>query len=140
MGLDQYAHALPAACLADAPQVDFEHHLGEGRSFFSPALGHEVEIEELHYWRKHPDLQGWMKQLYERKGGTDQQFNCSSVRLMPEDIDALEQAVKNRNLPKTSGFFFGASSEADKADDLAFIEKARDAIAAGKAVWYTSWW
>ena len=46
----------------------------------------EVDFEAgpswaVHYWRKHPDLHGWMRALYYAKGGTDQQFNCVNVML-----------------------------------------------------------
>ena len=30
---------------------------------------------ELHYWRKHPDLHGWMEKLYREKGGAAESFN-----------------------------------------------------------------
>ena len=38
------------------------------------------------------------------------------------------------------GFFFGVSDGSEKDDDLAFIARARLAIAEGKAVYYDSWW
>lgn len=96
--------------------------------------------EELHYWRKHPDLHDWMAKLYVKKGGTDSNFNCNTVQLTAADLDALEAAIKAQNLPHTDGFFFGESSSKDMADDLDFVAKARAAIAAGKAVYYTYWW
>ncbi|ASY66520.1 hypothetical protein SJ05684_b55380 (plasmid) [Sinorhizobium sojae CCBAU 05684] len=32
----------------------------------------------LHYWRKHPNLHGWMEHLYPR-GGKDAIFNCVNL-------------------------------------------------------------
>jgi hypothetical protein len=123
MGLDMYAYSADGA-----PQqpVDFE----------SPDEGRQ----ELAYWRKHPDLHGWMERLYRAKGGTDEQFNCVNVQITEEDLLQLEADVKNRRLVPTSGFFFGRSGPEDMQDDLAFIEKARQALSEGKTVYYTSWW
>ena len=45
-----------------------------------------------------------------------------------------------RRLPDTAGFFFGASDGSEIDDDLAFVNKAREALAADLAVCYTSWW
>ena len=95
---------------------------------------------EIAYWRKHPNLQGWMEDLYIKKGGT-QEFNCESVSLEEEDIDALERAVNYDKLPTTEGFFFG--DEADqhyKKQDLQFIQDARKALENGLRVEYSSWW
>jgi hypothetical protein len=62
------------------------------------------------------------------------------VRLDLADLDALAKAVSENRLPHTEGFFFGVSDGSEKADDQHFIHKARDAIAHGKRVYYTSWW
>lgn len=94
---------------------------------------------EIHYWRKHPNLHGWMEQLYRAKGGTDT-FNVTGVRLTEDDINALAEAVQNDRLPDTIGFFFGVSQPEDKELDLQFIEAARQALRDGYTVFYTSWW
>lgn len=97
---------------------------------------------ELFYWRKHPNLHGWMQHLYVEKGGDadPSSFNCVSVLLTAEDLDRLEKDVREDNLEHTEGFFFGASRPDDKQDDLRFIAKAHEAIAAGQFVFYSSWW
>jgi len=120
MGLDMYAYKTKA-------QVA-EH------GFVEPD-----DSVEIQYWRKHPNLHGWMEELYQRKGGTEE-FNLTTVRLDEADIDALESAVRNDRLPETTGFFFGTSQPEDKADDLLFISAARQALKEGYAVFYTSWW
>lgn len=99
-----------------------------------------AEPRELHYWRKHPDLHGWMKDLYYAKGGSDRDFNCVPVILASDDIDRLESDILSDSLPSTSGFFFGASDGTEHADDLAFVAKARAALSAGLTVYYDSWW
>ncbi|WP_457663197.1 phosphoglycerate kinase [Sinorhizobium medicae] len=98
------------------------------------------EAVELHYWRKHPNLHGWMEQLYRAKGGTKPDFNCVALQLTAEDLDKLEQAIREDALPQTSGFFFGASDGSEKEDDLAFVAKAREALSTGHTVIYDSWW
>ena len=35
------------------------------------------DVEQIHYWRKHPNLHGWMEDLYRAKGGAAE-FNCRS--------------------------------------------------------------
>lgn len=123
MGLDMYAltstKKLPAA-------VDFKTE--------------EEGVETIHRWRKHPNLHGWMEQLYIEKGGSEQVFNCACVELTLEDLDRLEQVIRDNSLPQTEGFFFGETDGSEVDDDLAFVAKARAAIADGKQVFYDSWW
>lgn len=103
-------------------------------------FGFKVEdAAEIHYWRKHPNLHGWMESLYFEKGGADT-FNCITLALTAEDLDRLEADVRAGHLPPTSGFFFGESDGSEREDDLMFIATARAAIAEGKTVFYDSWW
>lgn len=125
MGLDMYAYTAPSDLIGR--DVDFKLDGLRG-------------VSDLHYWRKHPNLHGWMEMLYRAKGGAEEVFNCTTVRLTRDDLDALEAAIRDDALPETTGFFFGASDGSERADDLAFVEKARSAIAEGLAVFYDSWW
>jgi len=122
MGLDMYAFSTKAK-----PETDVD---------FSTK---NFDVSELHYWRKHPNLHGWMQNLYDMKGGTSPDFNGDCVTLDSEDLDNLEQDIKDGNLPDTTGFFFGVSDDGDE-DDLLFVTNAREAIKEGKTVYYTSWW
>jgi hypothetical protein len=111
----------------------------------SEVLTEPVDFEvgtysELHYWRKHPNLHGWMEKLYSKKGGSADSFNCVNVALDIDDLDRLEADIRARSLPQTSGFFFGESDGSEMEEDLTFIRKARAAVAEGQAVYYTSWW
>lgn len=126
MGLDMNAFAVDASVIPAGQQVNFT--LPEG---YKP--------EELMYWRKHPNLHGWMERLYRNKGGAGE-FNCQDVLIEEDDLDALEKDVLADALPKTAGFFFGQSRPEDKERDLKFIAAARRALAEGKLVFYTSWW
>jgi hypothetical protein len=104
--------------------------------------GRVGQLEELYYWRKHHDLHGWMEKLYRNKGGACKEFNCVPVRLNACDLDALQFDLLDSALPETTGFFFGNNPpDLDTlAEDLKFIQKARDAIAEGDFVYYDSWW
>ena len=126
MGLDMYAFSTKAK---PKTEVDFE------TKNFEPQ-------DEVAYWRKHPNLHGWMQNLYDMKGGTSSDFNGDCVVLDSEDLDNLEADIREGNLPDTSGFFFGESANNDEENenDLLFVTKAREAISEGKTVYYTSWW
>jgi hypothetical protein len=136
MGLDMYAYTCEAEDIGDQ-QVDIKIYNDDG----SHAVGNLDR--EFAYWRKFNHLHGWMNQLYDKKGGTSADFNCNTVRLMPEDIDVLESLATLKALPATQGFFFGGGepfSDEDKEEVLQFVAKARTAFSEGKAVIYDSWW
>ena len=125
MGLDMYAFA-----------VAKQDAIGEFE------MARDCEREELHYWRKHHDLHGWMENLYRGKGGDAESFNCIPVELTLDDLDDLQQALLDDNLPRTQGFFFGDNPPdlETMREDLMFIQKCRIAIEEGKVVYYDSWW
>ena len=131
MGLDQNAYVIT------------------GRRVKDEWSGDEVdEHEGLATWRKHPNLQGFMENLWIEKGGEDtgenpfgSEFNCVELELTLEDIDRLEQNILAGGLPETSGFFFGDDAdEYYRETDLEFCQNARKALADGQKVAYNSWW
>ena len=124
MGLDMYAYKT-----FERPQAEIAFDIDDIDS-----------VEIIHAWRKHPNLHGWMEALYRKKGGKAKMFNCEPVVLTADDLDALEAVIKADDLPNTEGFFFGVSDGTERERDLAFIEKARAAIAEGYTVYYESWW
>ena len=96
---------------------------------------------EIAYWRKHPNLHGWMEKLAEEKGLKYNSFNGIELELTWEDLNILERAITHKQLPATSGFFFG--NDADELyyeDDLQFIKKARAELFLGLKVFYNSSW
>ena len=97
---------------------------------------------EVFYWRKHPDLHGWMEKLYRKHKGEDDEFNGSCLLLEEQDLSDLEAALEDGALPRTSGFFFGSSygDEDELKRDLGFIAKAREAIADGCHLYYFPSW
>jgi len=128
MGLDMYCYAIPEK---EAGHNDTDVKIPEN-----------IPREDIHYWRKHHNLHGWMENLYRDKGGNAESFNCVNVRLYEEDLDKLKKDVVDNQLPHTEGFFFGNNppDEETVANDIVFIVKAREAIARGMAVFYDSWW
>jgi hypothetical protein len=123
MGLDQYGIARKGE-----PKTD-----EDGYTFYEDEM-------ELAYWRKHPNLQGWMEELYHKKGG-EGEFNCVDLELTLEDLEWLEDALDHEELPETAGFFFGSNADDHYAEqDREFIVQARAAIKQGYKVIYSSWW
>ena len=95
---------------------------------------------ELAYWRKHPNLHGWMERLWRERGG-EGDFNGDELELTAEDLDDLEYDVENNRLPPTSGFFFGEGADDYYRDsDLKFIQEARAELFLGLKVFYNSSW
>lgn len=142
MGLDQYAYAAANAGDADA----WSNHEYEGA-----AQPSSVKPRELAYWRKHPNLEGFMSQLWESRGkpGVDTNyenswgsgFNGIELELTWKDLNDLERAVTEGTLPETRGFFFGKNSDAHyREQDLQFIRDARAEIFTGLRVFYRSSW
>lgn len=111
-----------------------------GLDQFATAYDSQDNSIELACWRKHPNLQGWMENLYIQKGGKEN-FNCVPVRITEKDLDDLQEAINNSGLPETQGFFFGNDSdEYYKEQDNKFIQDARKALDKGMTVEYSSWW
>lgn len=147
MGLDQYAYAA-------ATETQYSEYWEGGdtdpvtHDYSHPTV---AKPREIAYWRKHPNLQGWMENLWFEKlaaqGLTPSEsaygstFNNVQLELTWEDLDRLEQDVESNNLPKTTGFFFGEdSSDYYKEQDLEFIRKARSDLFLGLKVFYNSIW
>ena len=137
MGLDMYAYAA---------QKGQHEKFWEDYNFETEKSSVE-KPRELAYWRKHPNLHGWMERLWLERGGDNSDsswgsnFNGVELELTLEDLDQLEQDVERGRLPATKGFFFGTEADEHyKAQDLQFIQNARDAIRAGERVCYNSSW
>ena len=136
MGLDQYAYR--------AKRAGQRSEFYEGASFNAEIRefqNFDVEKpEEIAYWRKHPGLQGFMRDAWENAGNVGE-FNGDELEITLDILYDLELAVKSRALPSTPGFFFGSDSSDYYADtDLKFIGDARQAIAEGDLVFYNSSW
>ena len=125
MGLDQYAYVA-----AKAGQRDEFYETSEYNEETKEWVSKTAKPREIAYWRKHPNLQGWMEKLWEHKLAAEGQtpeagqfgstFNGVELELTWEDLDALERAVTHNQLPETSGFFFGNPAEETQAPNLTY--------------------
>jgi hypothetical protein len=117
MGLDMYAYT------ASKADTDWDSH------------------REIAYWRKHPNLHGWMERLAKSKNVKYGTFNGVELEITWDDLDLLEAVVKQKALPTTQGFFFGENSdEFYREKDLEFIKNARAELFLGLKVFYNSSW
>lgn len=99
-----------------------------------------TEPREIAYWRKHPNLHGWMHRLWASRGNSGE-FNGDELELTWEDLDRLEQDIRNKKLPGTSGFFFGSDADDEyREDDLKFVREAKAEAFLGLKVFYNSSW
>lgn len=135
MGLDQYAYVATRAS-----QLDDYY-----RALETDGAEKVTEPREIAYWRKHPNLQGWMQRLWLRKGGdaTHTEFNGVELELTREDIDELEEDIKSGYMASlhTRGFFFGDTKDEYYRDkDLNFVRTARAELFCGLRVFYNSSW
>ena len=138
MGLDMYAYVAARA--------------GQQREFYDGCELKDGEYtntkvtqpREIAYWRKHPNLHGWMEQLWNKRNDGNQDgsnFNGIELELTYEDLEILELDVIAGSLPGTSGFFFGNDADEHyKKQDLEFIKHARAELFMGLKVFYNSSW
>jgi len=96
------------------------------------------EDTQVMQWRKHADLEGWMSNLYYKKGGTKESFNCVELPLEKEDL--LRLLHEYQSLQTSTGSFWGVSNSQDLIQTKAFIESALQAIDDGYDIIYSSWW
>ena len=130
MGLDSYLYSYKGK---NRKEVDFEH---------------SGEEEVIHYWRKHPNLEQFMADLYFEKGGKGTKsfgnidsFNCCKVELKEQDIVTLRELIISDNLPAGGGYFHGDNSDEHyKEETLETLKDAMNAIEEGNRIYYTSWW
>ena len=140
MGLDQYAYVAAKAGAYGEYWGDENYNKEDSdpTKFFKP--------HEIAYWRKHPNLQGWMEQLWQEKNpkvleDDRNSFNGVELELTWADLERLEADVLAGNLPPTKGFFFGDGSDQFYIkDDLDFIKTAKAELVMGLKVFYNSSW
>ena len=137
MGLDMYAYVAAKAGqqneFYDGAQYD-----KESGDYVNPNVNKPREIA---YWRKHPNLHGWMERLAEQKNIEYDSFNGIELELTWEDLEELERAVTHGQLPATRGFFFGdGADDIYRESDLKFIREAKAELFLGLKVFYNSSW
>ena len=94
MGLDMYAYVAARAGQQDEFYEGAEYDADAGE-FVNPNVNRPRQIC---YWRKHPNLHGWMAQLWLQREGNElretDNFNGVELELTAEDLDDLEYAVQ----------------------------------------------
>jgi formylglycine-generating enzyme required for sulfatase activity len=136
MGLDMYAY-VAARAGQQSDYSDGAEWNDDTKDYVNTKVNKPREIA---YWRKHPNLHGWMNRLWEAKGGGGD-FNGDELELTAEDLDMLEYDVVNAQLPATGGFFFGNDADEHyRKSDLEFIKNARAELFLGLKVFYNSSW
>ena len=82
---------------------------------------------DVGYWRKHPNLHGFIVQEF-----ADNVDECQEIELSVDDIHKIIDAVVHRKLPDTEGFFFGKSEADDEAiqNDLQILKRALEWVTA----------
>lgn len=112
MGLDMYLEGHVYS------KYDREKPEGQRR----PTLeGFEIKatIIELGYWSKHPNLHGYIVQNH--GGGKDE---CQEIGLGEEEIVDIIEAIQEKRLPVTKGFFFGESDGSEDEESIKIFERA----------------
>lgn len=104
--------------------------------------GFEVKerVLRLGYWRKHPNLHGYIVNTF--ADGVDE---CQEVDLSKEDLERILEAVEADTLPHTEGFFFGVSTAEDKPETIQILKNALKWLATledgiSKSVHYQASW
>ena len=139
MGLDQYAFARKGEPIETTEDYTYQDFDGNTHVKQRTSVSYEEE-HEIAYWRKHPNLQGWMENLWRMKGNTGE-FNCVDVELNAANLEQLEASIVGAELPETEGFFFGQDADDYYHQaDLEFVREARQFLADGYKIVYTSWW
>ena len=136
MGLDMYAYVAARA----GAQAEFSEGASWDKEKGAMVNPNVTEPREIAYWRKHPNLHGWMQRLWESKGNSGE-FNGDELELTWDDLEQLEQDIRNKNLPDPSGFFFGRNADDEyREDDLKFVREAKAEAFLGLKVFYNSSW
>jgi len=107
-------------------------------------------VVKIAYWRKHPNLQGWMECLWRRRYNKGMFFsdtlmahpkgNFNGEELVLTEEDILQLYDEAEQLPVTTGFFFSQSRVEDVVSTEEFCIEALDYISRGYQIVYDSSW
>lgn len=143
MGLDMYAYVGTPGQREQFYDQDNLEYDSKTNEWIVPEGGIQKPIQ-IAYWRKHPNLHGWMANLWVQRlnnPDSERDFNGVELELSWNDIDDLERAVRSGNLPDTTGFFFGNPADNHYFEqDLKFCNDAKAEIFLGFKVFYNSSW
>lgn len=110
--------------------------MGLDMYIFQTKEGYSNMDSELAYWRKHPNLHGYIVNTF--KNGVD---DCEPIELSQVDVIKIYDAVSKDELPFTEGFFFGTSRPEQKTETLNKLREVLDFIKNNKkSVYYQASW
>lgn len=128
MGLDAYAYVA-----GRRGQYDDYYFNGEWDADIQDIVNPTVtKPREIAYWRKHHDLQDWMRELwYQRElpSRRGKQFNGIELELTWDDVDRLEQDIQSIH----ENYLY-------RNHDLEFCRAAKAELFLGAKVFYNSSW
>ena len=94
MGLDMYAYVAAKA----GAQADYDEGMAwdkEKGAIVNPSV---TEPREIAYWRKHPNLHGWMQRLWESRGNSGD-FNGDELELTWDSDDSGRRKAGSIGIP-----------------------------------------
>lgn len=126
MGLDMYLNGRNFIANRERPKVD--------------GVDLKEQIYELGYWRKHPNLHGYIVKTF--ANGVDE---CQEIFLTKENVEKILYAIEYRELPHTTGFFFGKSDGTEKDEDIKIFKRALEWLEKGdkdnwRSIFYQASW
>ena len=141
MGLDQYVYC------KNKEDVEIDE------DFLITKIVSSNSDNEIAYWRKCPEVQSWMRNLYMDRGGIED-FNHVELFLRFEDIENFQHDLENDLLTKNrNGFFWGNDMNFNTEDPeirqitthkyntcVEFIEKSKKLLSEGHVIIYDSSW
>ena len=78
-----------------------------------------TKLVRLGYWRKHPNLHGFIVGTF-----ADGKDTFQRIHLEADHIERIIDAVTRDELPHTDGCFFGRSDGSEKSNDLRILSAA----------------
>jgi hypothetical protein len=130
MGLDMYLYGEKFLWTLDNRD---KHPREDGYKIRSRTLS-------LGYWRKHPNLHGYIVQNFAK--GVDE---CQQIDLDETSIEKIIDAVARDDLPDTTGFFFGETDGSEREETLRIFKAALEWLRAKedgvfRSVFYRASW
>ena len=100
----------------------------------------EVPLAQLHYWRKHSDLEGYMSSIWHEQNPGKGDFNCEFLELTEDIINEVIELSQTKGFSEASGFGWGQTYDEDHEVTIQAMQKALKYMKDGYKVFYSSWW
>lgn len=97
------------------------------------------QTEEVKYWRKNNQLQGWFEEYCNQQNCIPTTLNQHNIKI----VDKLLEDLSKKDMPTTEGFFYGSyEMEQEEYDDLItlFTEVRQDILDNDAEYEYDCWY